>query len=69
MMDAAGFGMLMTYVSLIASVLAPGKSLAIHYLVGVQVSAVVSACFFTLAFVCSPSLALLFCCEELLLAG
>lgn len=37
----------------IASVLAPGVSLAIYYSVGAQVSVTVSACFFALAFVCS----------------
>ncbi len=37
----------------IASVLAPGMSLAIYYAVGAQVSVVVSACFFALAFICS----------------
>lgn len=37
----------------IASVLAPGMSLAIYYAYGAQVSVVVSACFFALAFVCS----------------
>ena len=37
----------------IASVLAPGISLAIYYAVGAQVSVLVSACFFALAFVCS----------------
>ena len=37
----------------IASVLAPGVSLAIYYSFGAQVSVVVSACFFALAFVCS----------------
>ena len=37
----------------IASVLAPGVSLAIYYSFGAQVSVSVSACFFALAFVCS----------------
>ena len=37
----------------IASVLAPGASLAIYYSFGAQVSVTVSACFFALAFVCS----------------
>ena len=37
----------------IASVLAPGVSLAIYYSWGAQVSVSVSACFFALAFVCS----------------
>ena len=37
----------------IASVLAPGISLAIYYSFGAQVSVIVSACFFALAFVCS----------------
>jgi len=37
----------------IASVLAPGVSLALYYSFGAQVSVVVSACFFALAFVCS----------------
>ena len=37
----------------IASVLAPGASLAIYYTFDAQVSVVVSACFFALAFVCS----------------
>lgn len=37
----------------IASVLAPGMSLAIYYSFGAQVSVIVSACFFALAFVCS----------------
>ena len=37
----------------IASVLAPGISLAIYYSYGAQVSVTVSACFFALAFVCS----------------
>ena len=37
----------------IASVLAPGMSLAIYYSFGAQVSVVISACFFALAFICS----------------
>ena len=37
----------------IASVLAPGVSLAIYYSFGAQVSVAVSACFFALAFACS----------------
>lgn len=37
----------------IASVLAPGVSLAIYYSFGAQASVIVSACFFALAFACS----------------
>lgn len=37
----------------IASVLAPGVSLALYYSFGAQVSVIASACFFALAFICS----------------